>query len=323
MEYFIGVMIYFFARCILSGFYTVDQNERAVKTIFGRAQRIEGQRTSQHPMSTHLTGDEGKRYDFPMVQAIGPGLHFKLPWEQVYKVSIATETMNMAFDPESPRANRNGTVLDAVTRDQLNIGLTGQIRYRISESNLYAFLFGIKTPITHVMGYFVSVLREKIANYESNKATGKENAMSIGDTHISETISINDLRKNLRDINDMMIQDCRGSEARYGIILDASLITGIDPPPEVDSALAAINTAYNNVSSEISLAKASADQTIVLSKRAVEIEMLKVQAEVEPLNAMAGQLRALKSMGTEVLPNFVRNVKMGLFKKAKKVILSK
>jgi len=323
LEYFIGVMIYFFARCILSGFYTVDQNERAVKTIFGRAQRIDGQRTSQHPMSTHLSPDEGKRYDFPMVQAIGPGLHFKLPWEQVYKVSIATETMNMAFDPESPRSNRNGTVLDAVTRDQLNIGLTGQIRYRVSESNLYAYLFGIKTPITHVMGYFVSVLREKIANYESNKSTGKENAMSIGDTHISETISINDLRKNLRDINDMMIQDCRGSEARYGIILDASLITGIDPPPEVDSALAAINTAYNNVSSEISLAKASADQTIVLSKRAVEIEMLKVQAEVEPLNAMASQLRALKSMGAEVLPNFVRNVKMGLFKKAKKVILSK
>ena len=57
-------------------------------------------------------------------------------------------------------------------------------------------------------------------------------------------------------------------------MLDASLITGIDPPPEVESALAAINTAHNQVSSDISLAQAAADQKIVQSKRAVEIETL-------------------------------------------------
>jgi len=39
----------------------------------------------------------------------------------------------MAFDPESPGANQSGTIVDAVTKDQLNTGLTGQIRYRISE----------------------------------------------------------------------------------------------------------------------------------------------------------------------------------------------
>ena len=60
-----------------------------------------------------------------------------------------------------------------------------------------------------------------------------------------------------------MDQECAGSAARYGIALDASLITGIDPPPEVESALAAINTAYNQVSSSISLAQAAADQKIV------------------------------------------------------------
>jgi hypothetical protein len=66
------------------------------------------------------------------------------------------------------------------------------------------------------------------------------------------------------------------------MVLDATLITSIDPPPEVESALAAINTAYNQVSSDISLAQASADQTIVQSKRAVEIETLRALAEVEP-----------------------------------------
>ena len=65
-----------------------------------------------------------------------------------------------------------------------------------------------------------------------------------------------------------MDEECRSSSARYGVVLDASLITGIDPPHEVESALAAINTAHNEVSSSISLALASADQKIVQSKRA-------------------------------------------------------
>ena len=94
-----------------------------------------------------------------------------------------------------------------------------------------------------------------------------------------------------------MDRECAGSAARYGIALDASLITGIDPPPEVESALAAINTAYNQVSSDISLAQAAADQKIVQSKRAVEIETLKAQAEVEPLIALAEQLGELKKSG--------------------------
>jgi L-aminopeptidase/D-esterase-like protein len=73
----------------------------------------------------------------------------------------------------------------------------------------------------------------------------------------------------------------------------------------VESALAAINTAHNQVSSDISLAQAAADQKIVQSKRAVEIETLNAQAEVEPLTALADQLtRAAKERagGSASLP---------------------
>lgn len=323
MEIVLGVVIYFLVRCVLSGFYTVDQNERAVKTIFGRAQRFENHRTSSQPLSQNLNEEERARYDFPVVHVIGPGLHFKMPWEKIFKTSIATETINMALDMENSTSNHNGTMLEAVTQDQLNIGLKGQIRYRVAEQNLYAYFFGIKRPILHVMGYFVSVLREKIANYESQNKSQEPTKISMSDTHISDAVSINDLRKNLREINDNMLEECKTSPARYGIVLEASLITGIEPPHEVESALAAINTAYNNVSSEISLAKASADQTIVLSRRAVEIETLKVQAEVEPLIALGQQLKILKKSGPDVLQNFVRNVKINMFHKAKRIILEK
>jgi hypothetical protein len=72
-------------------------------------------------------------------------------------------------------------------------------------------------------------------------------------------------------------------------VLDASLITGIDPPPEVESALAAINTAHNMVSSDISLAQATADQRIRQSS-AQRDQTLKAQAEVQPLISLASQL---------------------------------
>jgi len=318
----LGAAIWFVVTCVLKGFYSVNQNERAVKTVLGRVQRVGTATTLDDPISENLRDDERERYIYPQVRVIMPGgPYFKWPWERIIKVSIATETVNMAYDPMSPAANSGGTQLEAVTKDQLNTGLTGQIRYRVSERNLYAYLFGVKNPFAHVMGYFVSVLRERIANFEAPEKTPliAPDGLSANAVKV-EGISINDLRKNLRDLNEHMDQECRSSAARYGMVLEASLITEIDPPPEVESALAAINTAHNQVSSDISLAQASADQKIVQSRRAVEIETLKAQAEVEPLQKLAEQLGALKAVNPQALPLYLRNLKLSLLGKARRMI---
>ena len=317
---FIGFVAWFLMRYLVAGLYTVNQNERAVKTSFGRAQRIGDLTTLDDPIAEHLTPDQKARYCYPQVRVIPPGgPYFKWPWEKVHKVSIATGTVNMAWDPDDASANRGGTVLDAVTKDQLDVGLNGQIRFRVAERNLYAFIFGVRNPYAHVMGYFVSVLRERIANFEAPPAPPSEDAPPDSASVIG--ISINDIRKNLRDLNEHMDRECQSSSARYGMVLDASLITGIDPPTEVESALAAINTAYNQVSSDISLAQATADQKIVQSRRAVEIETLKAQAEVEPLARLAGQLLELKKRGSGALRAYVRNVRLSLFDKASQVFV--
>ena len=290
-----GFIAWFLVRYLAAGLFTVNQNERAVKTSFGRAERVGNATTAAGPdcrvaerrgkgalrLSAGARDSAGRAL---LQMAVGKGL-------QSFR--------RHADDEHGHRpgrcldANNNGTILEAVTKDQLNTGLKGQIRWRVSERNLYAYLFGVKHPITHVMGYFVSVLRERIANFEAPPAprpAEDPGAAQPGPATAVIGISINDLRKNLRDINDHMDRECAQSAARYGIALDASLITGIDPPPEVESALAAINTAYNQVSSDISLAQAAADQKIVQSKRAVEIETLKAQAEVQPIVALAEQL---------------------------------
>jgi regulator of protease activity HflC (stomatin/prohibitin superfamily) len=318
----LGFIAWFLVRYLAAGLFTVNQNERAVKTSFGRAERVGEATTLSDPIAAMMSDEEKERYVYPQVRVIPPGgPYFKWPWERVYKVPIATQTMNMAYDPEYPEANSQGTILEAVTKDQLNTGLKGQIRWRVSERNLYAYVFGVKRPIVHVMGYFVSILRERIANFEAQAPAPTENEPHNVAATAAAGISINDLRKNLRDINDHMTQECIVSAARYGIVLEASLITEIGPPPDVESALAAINTAYNEVSSDISLAQAGADQKIVQSKRAVEIETLKAQAEVQPLIAMAEQLSDLKKSGSGALDSYIRNVRLQLYKEAKSVIM--
>lgn len=315
-----GLLAFVLLATMGFSWFTVNQNERAVKTVFGRAQRISG--PMRPPAAAGMTEEEAERYQWPQLKVIPPGgPYLRLPWERIHKVSVSTQTLNMAYDPDTPAANRGGEMIEAVTKDQLVTGLTGQIRYRVSEQMLYPYLFGVKNPIAHVMGFFISILRERIANFEAPVVEVDPARAPIEPSIAAAGVSINDLRKNLRDLNEHMDQECQSSTWRYGIVLDASLITGIDPPPEVESALAAINTAHNQVSSDISLAQASADQKRVQSRRAVEIETLNAEAEVEPLLALAEQLKQLKANGgSGALRAYLRNVRLSLLAKAEVVI---
>jgi regulator of protease activity HflC (stomatin/prohibitin superfamily) len=323
----VGFCLWFAARYALGGFYTIGPNERGVLATFGRAQRLGELTTLSDPLASHLGPEERERYNYPQVRVIGPGFYWRLPWQSLHRASVATSTVSIAYDPENPKANAGGRLLEAVTKDQLNTGLSGQLRYTVTERNLYAYLFGVKNPVAHVMGYFVSILRNRIANFEAPRALhdplskdALPDADSLGGV---QGISINDLRKNLRDLNERMDRDCASAGARYGIQLDAALITGIDPPAEVDSALAAINTAHNHVSSEISLAQAAADQRIVQSRRAVEIETLNAEAEVEPLLALASQLGELAGAGgAPAIEAYVRNAKLALHRRASRLVLT-
>ena len=158
----------------------------------------------------------------------------------------------MSWDPTKAQ-----DTIEAVTKDNLTTGVNGQIRYRISENNLYPYLFGVASPLEHVMGYFVSVLRERIANFVDPKGQslladaeleeGEEAGVQTSAVELSEGVSINDLRKNLPLLNQYMEEQCRSTTGRYGIELDAALITEIDPPREVDRALSAINSTRNQV----------------------------------------------------------------------------
>ena len=50
----VGFIVWFLLRYLAGGLYTVDQNERAVKTIFGRADRVADLTTLNDPISESL-----------------------------------------------------------------------------------------------------------------------------------------------------------------------------------------------------------------------------------------------------------------------------
>jgi regulator of protease activity HflC (stomatin/prohibitin superfamily) len=179
------------------------------------------------------------------------------------------------------------------------------------------------------MGFFVSVLRERIANFVDPKGQGLIGAAEVegerneSAVELSEGVSINDLRKNLPMLNSYMEEQCRSTPGRYGIELDAALITTIDPPPEVDRALSAINSTRNQVAADISTARADAEQQITMSKRAVEIAANNAQAEVAPLRELANTLASIKAEGgSEALKVYIRNMRVPLLERARRVVMT-
>ncbi len=318
-----GLTVYAVGRVVVTSLFIVRPDQRAVKTSFGKAERLPDSMVDKAD-GTDLTSEESERYQHPKVRVIGPGgPYFKWPWQRVHKISVATQAVNLVWDP-----TKSQNTIEAVTKDNLTTGVNGQIRFRVCENNLYAYLFGVESPLEHVMGFFVSVLRERIANFVDPKgqplvAVDEEQSAEQSEAMIelSEGVSINDLRKNLPLLNQYMEQQCHSTRGRYGVELDAALITTIDPPNEVDRALSAINSTRNQVAADISTARADAEQQITMSKRAVEIAINNAEAEVAPLRELASTLTAIKKEGgSNVLAAYLRNMRVPLMARANRVV---
>ena len=189
-------------------------------------------------------------------------------------------------------------MLEAVTKDQLNTGLTGQIRYRVSERNLYAYLFGVKNPIAHVMGYFVSILRERIANFEAPARDRRRRRQSAESTPAVQ-----------RRLDQRSAQEPARSQRTHGSRMPVLGRALRHHARRLAHHRASIRRRRSNRRWPPSTPRTTTFRPtsawrrrrrrpeIVQSKRAVEIETLKAQAEVEPLTAWPSSSRDLKRSG--------------------------
>ncbi len=292
----------------LFGVYTIGPTERGVLASFGRVQRTNGSTANDPVLGSLLTDEEKRRYDYPNIRVIPPGgPYFKWPWQRLRKIDMTIQTVDIAWDPEVEQS-----CIEAVTKDNLTVNITGQIRWKPCERNLYAYAFGISGPASHVLGYFISVLRDRVATFQ-----GEHNEEGAVDG-----ISINDLRRNVSLINSFMEQACKKTSARYGIDLDAALITNVDPPSDVDEALASINTTQNQVAAAISQAKADADQKLKMAEQAVHIAENRAEAEAAPLLELGKTLKQMfETGGKPALDAYLRNAALPLREQASQTVL--
>lgn len=292
---------------LLFGVYSIGPTERGVLASFGRAQRLPGATAEDPQLATLLTEEEKKRYKYPCVRVIQPGgPYFKWPWQRLHKVDMTIQAVDITWDPEIKQA-----FIEAVTRDNLTVQISGQIRWKPCERNLYAYLFGVAHPAAHVVGYFISTLRDRIATFHGDRTEGSV-----------EGVSINDLRRNLSLINRHMEDACRKTAARYGIEFDAALITNIDPPGDVDEALASINTTQNQVAAAVSQARADAEQKLKMAEQAVQIAQNRAEAEAAPILELGKTLGAMHAHGGKpALESYLRNASLPLREKSAETVL--
>ena len=315
--FLIGVAIYFAIRVGLTGFYTVRPDERAVLTSFGRAKRL----GTAIAAPDGLTEDERARYRYPQVEVVGPGgPYFKWPWQRVHKVSVATEAVALTWDP-----TKSQSTIEAVTKDNLTTGHQRPAALPGERGQPVPVPVRGRQPARARDGLLrLRVLRERVANFVDPKGENLlgDEAGEEGGVDLSEGVSINDLRKNLPLLNQFMEEQCRSTPGRYGIELEAVLITEIDPPHEVDQALSAINSTRNQVAADISTARADSEQQITMSKRAVEIARNNAEAEVAPLRELSTTLGNIKSeAGSPGLAAYVRNMRVALLSKTRRIVL--
>ena len=291
---------------LLFGVYSIGPTERGVLTTFGRVARLAGTTADDPQLGALLSAEEKERYNYPNVHVIMPGgPYFKWPWQRLYKADMTIQAIDITWDPDITQNS-----IEAVTKDNLTVQISGQIRWKPCERNLYAYLFGIAHPAAHVVGYFISVLRDRIATFHGQSDGGVEG------------VSINDLRRNLSLINSYMEETCRKTSARYGVDLDAALITNIDPPGDVDEALASINTTQNQVAASISQAKADADQKLKMAEQAVQIAQNRAAAEAAPIVELGQTLGAMYANGGQAaLESYLRNAALPLRERAAQTVL--
>ena len=70
-----GFVAWFVIRYFVAGFYIIDQNQRALITTFGRADRLGEATTLDLPLAEALAPDERERYCYPQVRVVQPGFY--------------------------------------------------------------------------------------------------------------------------------------------------------------------------------------------------------------------------------------------------------
>ena len=244
------------ALLVARSYVYVAEGEVAVLTRFGRAVRE----------------SDGT------LRVLTAGLHRKLPWDHLLRVSIKEQSVELAGDEDR-------TVM---TNDGIVIRYQSALRFAPLNDKLEHYLFGLARPIEHMVGTFTCLLRNEIANFQSpppptSSATGLSR-LTTAEQLIDDSLGAYALIRRERKALNSRVTDFgkRLVGDQFGVRLEAIDVMNFEPPDELREALNTVVQAKNDVDAGLFRAEGECQQRLLAAKKGVEIAQDRARAiEVE------------------------------------------
>ena len=203
------------------------------------------------------------------------GIHIRIPF--VDRIAMKT---NM-------RVNQLNVQLETKTLDNVFVTVVASTQFRVDPSNVATAYYELRDPAGQLRSYMEDALRSAIP------------ALSLDDAF------------SRKDDVAFDVQKTGGNEmSRFGFTVVKTLITAIDPSPQVKNAMDSINAAQRE--KEATRQRAEAQRIQIETQAAAEAEKTRLQGEGqanyrrEIANGIVDQIKSLQAVGMNV--NDVNNV---------------
>ena len=203
------------------------------------------------------------------------GIHAKIPFVD----RISTKT-NM-------RVSQLNVQLETKTLDNVFVTVVASTQFRVNPENVATAYYELRDPAGQLRSYMEDALRSAIP------------ALSLDDAFARKDDVAFDVQKTV------------GAEmARFGFTVVQTLITAIDPSPQVKSAMDSINAAQRE--KEATRQRAEAQRIQIETQAAADAEKTRLQGEGqanyrrEIANGIVDQIKSLQAVGMYI--NDVNNV---------------
>jgi regulator of protease activity HflC (stomatin/prohibitin superfamily) len=213
-----------------------------------------------------------------------PGLHFKLPWDEVRIVSLREQMLTLGAGENAEQAMLNdGTV----------IRLQSMLRYAPRREGIPHYVFGLHHRKEHVATLFSSLLRSEIANVKAAPPT-LDNLSDLPEEDSSFALVRRDRMLLNRRISDFARKTFGD---RYGIDFHSVDITDIHPPDELADALNAVISARAEADSTRFRAESDCAQKVMAAEHGVAIATAKASAVEAEIDELGRHLATLSTQG--------------------------
>ena len=190
------------------------------------------------------------------------GIHIRIPF--VDRIAMKT---NM-------RVNQLNVQLETKTLDNVFVTVVASTQFRVNPENVATAYYELRDPAGQLRSYMEDALRSAIP------------ALSLDDAFARKDDVAFDVQKTVG--NEM---------SRFGFTVVKTLITAIDPSPQVKNAMDSINAAQRE--KEATRQRAEAQRIQIETQAAAEAEKTRLQGEGQA-NGIVDQIKSLQAVGMNI-----------------------